>query len=226
MMTVQAEVEKPLVILAQKARATGIHLILATQRPSVNVVTGLIKANFPSRIAFRVASKVDSRTILDQNGAETLLGNGDMLFLPPGVSEPVRLQGAYISTEETERITQWYQERRERRDRGRGGDGAFQQEDILAVVAEREAREEDGGGRKPGEEAPGDRDPVFREAAELCLQNGGGSTSLLQRKLRIGYGRAARVVDQLHDAGILGPADGSKAREVLIGADQLDEYCG
>ncbi len=223
MMTVQSEVEKPLAILAQKARATGIHLVLATQRPSVNVVTGLIKANFPSRIAFRVASKVDSRTILDQNGAETLLGNGDMLFLPPGINEPVRLQGAYIGTEETERITEWYQERRERRDRRR--DGAFQQEDILAVVAAREAQAEGGGGAKPGEEAPGDRDPVFREAAEVCLQHGGGSTSLLQRKLRIGYGRAARVVDQLHDAGILGPADGSKAREVLIGAEQLDEYC-
>ena len=224
MMTVQAEVEKPLVILAQKARATGIHLVLATQRPSVNVVTGLIKANFPSRIAFRVASKVDSRTILDQNGAETLLGNGDMLFLPPGMSEPVRLQGAYIGTEETERITEWYQERRERRDKGRGEEGALQQEDILTVVAAREALEEGGGGG-PADEAPGDRDPVFREAAEVCLQNGGGSTSLLQRKLRIGYGRAARVVDQLHDAGILGPADGSKAREVLIGAEQLDEYC-
>ena len=110
MMTVQGEVEKPLAILAQKARATGIHLILATQRPSVNVITGLIKANFPCRIAFRVASKVDSRTILDQNGAEALLGNGDMLFLPPGKSEPIRLQGAFIGTEETEAVTQWYRE--------------------------------------------------------------------------------------------------------------------
>ena len=108
MMTVQAEVETPMAMLAQKARAIGIHLILATQRPSVNVLTGLIKANFPSRIAFRVASKVDSRTILDQNGAEALLGNGDMLFLPPGRNEPQRVQGAYISTEETERVMAWY----------------------------------------------------------------------------------------------------------------------
>ena len=115
MMTVQAEVETPLARLAQKARAIGIHLILATQRPSVNVITGLIKANFPSRIAFRVASKVDSRTILDQNGAETLLGNGDMLFLPPGKSEPMRLQGAYISTEETEELMKSFAKRREDR---------------------------------------------------------------------------------------------------------------
>ena len=115
MMTVQGEVETPLAMLAQKARAIGIHLILATQRPSVNVITGLIKANFPSRIAFRVASKVDSRTILDQNGAEALLGNGDMLFLPPGKSEPMRLQGAFIATEETERLMQWYEQRQEAR---------------------------------------------------------------------------------------------------------------
>ncbi len=139
MMTVQGEVEKPLAILAQKARATGIHLVLATQRPSVNVITGLIKANFPSRIAFRVASKVDSRTILDQNGAEALLGNGDMLFLPPGKSEPVRLQGAFISTDETERVTEWYREQRERMaKRGGKADGSEESEsqDILAVVRE------------------------------------------------------------------------------------------
>ena len=224
MMTVQAEVEKPLAILAQKARATGIHLVLATQRPSVNVITGLIKANFPSRIAFRVASKVDSRTILDQNGAETLLGNGDMLFLPPGMSEPVRLQGGYIDTEETERVTSWYAEQRAARERDHGAEvEAAGQDDILATVLARESREE--AAEERGHDEPGDRDVLFREAAEACLQNGGGSTSLLQRRLRIGYGRAARVVDQLHSAGILGPPDGSKPREVLIGGHQLDEYC-
>jgi len=222
MMTVQAEVEKPLAILAQKARATGIHLILATQRPSVNVITGLIKANFSSRIAFRVASKVDSRTILDQNGAEALLGNGDMLFLPPGKSEPIRLQGAYIDTAETEEITRYYSEERARREKKRGVT-VEAAEDILAVVSVREAREEMAA--EGPHDQPEDRDPLFREAAEVCVQNGGGSTSLLQRRLRIGYGRAARVVDQLHLAGILGPADGSKAREVLIGGEQLEEYC-
>src|SRR5678809_1439673 len=115
MMTVQGEVETPIAMLAQKARAIGIHLILATQRPSVNVITGLIKANFPSRIAFKVASKVDSRTILDGNGAEALLGNGDMLFLPPGKNEPMRMQGAFISTDETEHLMEWYVARREAR---------------------------------------------------------------------------------------------------------------
>ena len=215
MMTVQGEVETPLAMLAQKARAIGIHLILATQRPSVNVITGLIKANFPSRIAFRVASKVDSRTILDGNGAEALLGNGDMLFLPPGKSEPLRLQGAFIGTEETERLMDWFKERREALARDRRAE-----DDILAFMRAQEAEEEGG---EPGE-MDGERDALFREAAEACIQNQGGSTSLLQRKLRIGYGRAARIIDQLHAAGILGPPDGSKPREVLIGISQLDEY--
>jgi S-DNA-T family DNA segregation ATPase FtsK/SpoIIIE len=218
MMTVQAEVETPLAILAQKARAIGIHLILATQRPSVNVITGLIKANFPSRIAFRVASKVDSRTILDQNGAEALLGNGDMLFLPPGKSEPMRLQGAYIATDESERVTEWYVARRAARQVAQ--ETAAQEADILELVRAQEDEGEVGAGTEEGE-----RDALFREAAEACIQNQGGSTSLLQRRLRVGYGRAARIIDQLHYAGILGPPDGSKPRDVLVGFDQLDEYC-
>jgi len=226
MMTVQGEVERPLAMLAQKARATGIHIVLATQRPSVNVITGLIKANFSCRIAFRVASKVDSRTILDQNGAEALLGNGDMLFLPPGKSEPVRIQGAFISTEETEKLTDWYTEQKRRREATMTAQGLIPsrgaEEDILEVIAAQEIAEEGGG---PGDAAAmGERDPLFREAAEVCIQHQLGSTSLLQRKLRIGYGRAARIIDQLHEAGILGPPDGSKPREVLIGASQLDEY--
>ena len=218
MMTVQAEVETPLAILAQKARAIGIHLILATQRPSVNVITGLIKANFPCRIAFRVASKVDSRTILDQNGAEALLGNGDMLFLPPGKSEPMRLQAAYIATDESERVTEWYVARRTARRVAQ--ESLAQEADILELVRAQEGENEAGAGT-----AEGDRDTLFREAAEACIQNQGGSTSLLQRRLRIGYGRAARIIDQLHYAGILGPPDGSKPRDVLVGFDQLDEYC-
>ncbi len=223
MMTVQGEVETPLAMLAQKARAIGIHLILATQRPSVNVITGLIKANFPSRIAFRVASKVDSRTILDGNGAEALLGNGDMLFLPPGSSEPMRIQGAYISTDESERLMDWYAARREAR-RAQVADAVERpEEDILALIRAQEAEAEGGGPREMGDEK---RDALFRESAEVCIQNQGGSTSLLQRRLSIGYGRAARIIDQLHMAGILGPPDGSKPREVLIGFDQLDEYCG
>ena len=220
MMTVQGEVETPLARLAQKARAIGIHLILATQRPSVNVITGLIKANFPSRIAFRVASKVDSRTILDQNGAETLLGNGDMLFLPPGKSEPMRLQAAYISTEETEDLMRSFAKQRDDR-RNAALSSEVPEADILEL-----ARAQEGDGETSAADEQGERDALFREAAEACIQNQGGSTSLLQRRLRIGYGRAARIIDQLHYAGILGPPDGSKPRDVLIGFDQLDEYCG
>jgi DNA segregation ATPase FtsK/SpoIIIE, S-DNA-T family len=218
MMTVQAEVETPLARLAQKARAVGLHLILATQRPSVNVITGLIKANFPSRIAFRVASKVDSRTILDQNGSEALLGKGDMLFLEPGKSDPMRLQGAYISTEESERIMERY--RRWRDERDQRGVAETTESNILDEVPEAEG---EGGGE--GATDPGERDPQFKDAALACVQNQGGSTSLLQRKLGIGYGRAARIMDQLEEAGILGPANGSKPRDVRIGIDQIDEYC-
>jgi S-DNA-T family DNA segregation ATPase FtsK/SpoIIIE len=232
MMTVQGEVETPIARLAQKARAIGIHLIIATQRPSVNVITGLIKANFPSRIAFRVASQVDSRTILDGVGAETLLGNGDMLFIPPGKSEPARLQGAFLSSEETERLMEWYRDRKagtsaEAReladaiDRSQGDD----EEDILEVVRKREAL---AAGESAGDDeaASGERDKLFFDAAEVCIQHQGGSTSLLQRRLKIGYGRAARIIDQLHLAGILGPPDGSKPRDVLVGIEELPRFVG
>jgi S-DNA-T family DNA segregation ATPase FtsK/SpoIIIE len=226
MMQVQSEIEKPLIRLAQKARAIGIHLIVATQRPTTNVITGLIKANFPSRVAFRVASKVDSRTILDQNGADALLGNGDMLFLPPGQSEPVRIQGAYLSTEDTERLMNWYIQRQEAMADGEPSDevGAVSvlEPDILEQV--RSAELDEAGSEV--EEISGDWDELFRSAAEVCIGNGGGSTSLLQRRLSIGYGRAARIVDQLEDAGVLGPSDGSKGREVLVTLDDLDAICG
>ena len=218
MMTVQHEVETPLATLAQKARAVGIHLILATQRPSVNVITGLIKANFSCRIAFRVASKVDSRTILDQNGAETLLGNGDMLFLPPGKSEPVRIQGCFISTDETERLMGWYTERRVQLEQRI-------EVDIIEQMERLEEAEKAGEGRTGRGQGEGDRDPLFRQAAEVCIQNQIGSTSLLQRRMSIGYGRAARIIDQLELAGILGPANGSKPRDVLVGLEDLDEIC-
>jgi S-DNA-T family DNA segregation ATPase FtsK/SpoIIIE len=214
MMTVQGEVETPLALLAQKARAIGIHLILATQRPSVNVLTGLIKANFPSRIAFRVASKVDSRTILDQNGADSLLGNGDMLYMSPSQNDPLRCQGAFLSTEETEAMMDWY--RAQARDREQG----VREVDILEVVR---AHEGEGSDYESDDQAVADRDRLFREAAELCIQHQGGSTSLLQRRLRIGYDRAARIIDQLHYAGVLGPPDGSKSREVLLDLIQLDQ---
>jgi S-DNA-T family DNA segregation ATPase FtsK/SpoIIIE len=218
MMTVQAEVEAPLARLAQKARAVGLHLIVATQRPSVNVITGLIKANFPSRIAFRVAQKVDSRTILDQNGAEALLGKGDMLFLEPGKSEPMRLQGAYISTEESQRLMDRYRDWKAEQDKRGVAEGL--ETNILDEIPESETGE-----RGDDHFDLSERDPLFKDAAVACVQNQGGSTSLLQRKLGIGYGRAARLMDQLEEAGILGPQNGSKPRDVRIGIDQVEEYC-
>ncbi len=220
MMTVQSEVEKPLTQLAQKARAIGIHLIVATQRPSVNVITGLIKANFPTRMAFRVASKTDSRTILDQNGADALLGNGDMLFLPPGQSEPVRIQGAYLPTEDTERLMHWYRELQELH--VEAGEPppvvGVLEPDILEEVRTAELMSVE----DAVEAIAGDWDELFKAAAEVCIQNQGGSTSLLQRRLSIGYGRAARIVDQLQDAGVLGPSEGAKGREVLMGLEELE----
>ncbi|HEX6814458.1 MAG TPA: DNA translocase FtsK [Gemmatimonadaceae bacterium] len=228
MMTVQAEIETPLALIAQKARAIGLHLILATQRPSVNVITGLIKANFPSRIAFRVASQVDSRTIIDGVGAETLLGNGDMLFIPPGKSEPARLQGAFIGGEDTERLMRWYEERKTAKRAALAAKGLAAEEvsepDILEIVRQKEALES--GLTALDTEDPGDRDKLFRDAAEVVIQHQLGSTSLLQRRLKVGYGRAARIIDQLHEAGILGPPDGSKPRDVLMGLEDLDRICG
>ena len=225
MMTVQSEIEKPLAQLAQKARAIGIHLIVATQRPSVNVITGLIKANFPTRIAFRVASKTDSRTILDQNGAEALLGNGDMLFLPPGKSEPARIQGAFIATDETERLLGWYRAQRDAMEAEAvepgfaraSGPAERAEADILEEVRASEQLE-----AADVEEISGDWDELFRQAAEVCIQHDQGSTSLLQRRLKIGYGRAARIVDQLHEAGVLSRPEGSKPREVLVSMSELD----
>ena len=229
MMTVQGEIETPLALLAQKARAIGIHLILATQRPSVNVITGLIKANFPSRIAFRVASQVDSRTIIDGIGAEALLGNGDMLFIPPGKSEPQRIQGAFIPGEDTERLMAWFEQRRAAKRAALAAKGLATEDtsdqDLLQIVREREAMEskdDDDGDRA----ADGERDDLFRRAAEVCIQHQLGSTSLLQRRLGIGYGRAARIIDQLHGAGVLGPPNGSKPRDILVGLEELDRICG
>jgi len=219
MLTVQGEIETPLATLAQKARAIGIHLVLATQRPSVNVITGLIKANFPCRIAFRVSAKVDSRTILDQNGAETMLGNGDMLFLPPGKSALLRVQGAFISTDETERLMDWYKAHAAQA----AASGTSIDEQVTALEEREKAGEDAGEG---GTGTPGERDSLFRQAAEVCIQNQLGSTSLLQRRMSIGYGRAARIIDQLELAGILGPANGSKPRDVLVGLEELDDICG
>jgi S-DNA-T family DNA segregation ATPase FtsK/SpoIIIE len=205
--TMQNEVEEPLARLAQMARGVGIHLILATQRPSVDVITGMIKANFPSRISFQVASKTDSRTILDMNGAEKLLGKGDMLFMPGGSSNPIRIHGAFISHKELENVVNFV----------KGQLDFCQHEDIGGTIADIKQFEEE------SLNVDDERDVLFNEAIKLVVRYGHGSTSLLQRRLKIGYTRAARIVDQLEAAAIVGPPDGSKAREVMVDESYLKE---
>lgn len=204
-MTAGREIETPLTRLAQLARATGIHLVIATQRPTVNIITGTIKANFPARIAFRVISKVDSRTILDSSGADQLIGRGDML-LSTG-SDLIRLQCAFVDTPEIERVTEYIGSQR-------GYPDAFPLPEI---------EDEENGQSK--EMDPNERDEFFEEAARLIVQNQHGSTSLIQRKLKLGYNRAGRIMDQLESAGIVGPFEGSKAREVRFrDLSTLEEY--
>jgi len=202
MMASSTRIEALITRLAQMARAVGIHLILATQRPSVDVITGLIKANFSARIAFQVASKVDSRTILDVNGAEKLLGKGDMLFIQTGHPEPQRIHGSYISREETEKIVEFLK-------------AQTYKPEPLDIFPDQEMAEI---------EATLDesKDYLFIQAVELVIRHKQGSVSLLQRRLGIGYQRAARLIDQLEEEGIVGPYDGSKAREVLVGPAYLE----
>ncbi len=209
MLTAPAEIEEPIARLAQMARAVGIHLVLATQRPSVDVITGVIKANFPSRIAFQVSSKTDSRTVLDMNGAENLLGHGDMLFLPSGKPEPYRVHGAYVSEEETARVVEFWKQR--------AGTAAVAP---LAVEPTLVSNEDDAMGDSESEAD----DELLREAARLVVTHEQGSTSLLQRRLKVGYARAGRLMDQLEQMGVVGPFQGSKAREVLVDQHWLDDH--
>ncbi|SYZ73262.1 DNA translocase FtsK [Candidatus Zixiibacteriota bacterium] len=199
-----SRIEMLITRLAQMARAVGIHLILATQRPSVDVITGLIKANFSARIAFQVASKIDSRTILDANGAEKLLGNGDMLFLQPGQPEAIRLHGAFISGEETERLVKFIK-------------------DQFPAPEKIEGEKEESPEAESDEDEVDLDDPLFHEAAETVIRHKQGSVSLLQRKLGIGYQRAARLIDKLEEAGVVSAYDGSKAREVLVDRTYLEK---
>jgi S-DNA-T family DNA segregation ATPase FtsK/SpoIIIE len=203
MMVASAEVEQSIARLAQMARAVGIHLIVATQRPSVDVLTGTIKANFPCRLAFATATRHDSRTILDGIGAEKLLGKGDMLFLPPGSSRPIRLHGAYVSEQETAALVRWLKKQ---------GPPELDPQVVEPPVEER------GGG--DGFDEP---DELFDEAARLVVAEKMGSASFLQRRMRIGFSRAARLIDMLEQEGILGPPQGSKPREVLVRADYFEE---
>jgi DNA segregation ATPase FtsK/SpoIIIE, S-DNA-T family len=204
MMVAPRDVESHIVRIAQMARAVGIHLVVATQRPSVDVVTGLIKANVPSRIALAMATQADSRTILDQGGAEKLVGDGDMLFMPANASKPHRLQGCFIGESEVEQVVDFCKSQRQPEHvQGIIREG---QEALIADVTGDDATDQD----------------LVRAARDLVVRSGLGSTSMLQRKLKIGFARAGRIMDELEQMGVVGPSEGSKARQVLMTVDQLE----
>ncbi|NQT45913.1 MAG: DNA translocase FtsK [Candidatus Omnitrophica bacterium] len=200
MVVAQQEIENAITRLAQLSRAVGIHLVLATQRPSVDVITGVIKANFPSRISFKVASKVDSRTVLDMNGADKLLGKGDLLFMEPGNSKPIRAQGALISDKELERVVEFIK--------------AQQSSDYNEEILQSQT--------KKGAFKQFEKDEVYEEAVRVILQTKQASVSMLQRRLGLGYTRAARIIDMMEDEGIVGPYQGSKPRDILIDTENID----
>ena len=203
MMVSSSDLETPIARIAQMARAVGIHLILATQRPSREVITGLIKANFPTRIAFKVASRINSQIILDESGAESLLGNGDMLFLPPGSSHLIRAQGAYISDEEINRVISFI--------------GA--QAPVNYQIQSFDTMQREDLGEESGD--TGARDSLYDQAYMIVVETKNASTTFLQRKLKIGYARAASLMDELEAKGVIGPQDGSKPRRILHSSNPL-----
>ena len=209
MMVAPGEVEDAVCRLAQLARAAGLHLILATQRPSVNVITGLIKANMPSRIAFKASSGVDSRTILDMNGAEKLLGNGDMLFYPQNYQKPVRVQGAFVSDSEVEKVVAFLTEKNQPQDYHE----EMEQQMSKVAQAASEMRGSDG-----------DVDEYFADAGKFIIEKDKASIGMLQRMFKIGFNRAARIMDQLSEAGVVGPEEGTKPRKVLMSLEQFENY--
>jgi len=209
MMVVGKKVEELIARIAQKARAAGIHLILATQRPSVDVITGLIKANIPTRIAFQVSSKIDSRTILDQMGAETLLGMGDMLYMPPGTGLPVRVHGAFVSDDEVHRVVKHLQ--------------SLGEPNYIEGILEGGTLEEGGGGDGAvAGEGGGESDALYDQAVQVVLKNRKASISLVQRHLRIGYNRAARLIEQMEQNGMVSPMQSNGNREILVPATSAE----
>jgi S-DNA-T family DNA segregation ATPase FtsK/SpoIIIE len=204
MMVVGKKIEELIARLAQKARAAGIHLILATQRPSVDVITGLIKANIPTRIAFQVSSKIDSRTILDQMGAEALLGMGDMLYMPSGTGLPMRVHGAFVSDEEVHRVVKYLKEQ--------GGEPNY----VEGLLEGGTVDGDDGDGF--GADAAGEKDPMYDQAVEVVLKNRKASISLVQRHLKIGYNRAARLVEDMEKAGLVSSMSTNGQRDILVPA--------
>jgi S-DNA-T family DNA segregation ATPase FtsK/SpoIIIE len=217
MMVDTNNVEESITRLAQMARAVGIHLILATQRPSVDVITGLIKANFPARISFRVASKIDSRTILDSNGSESLLGKGDMLYLPAGSSRLHRIHGPMVSEDEIVAVCDFWRAQAQ----------AKYNEQLLEAPKDENGKPIPGtGGGSDAAEGSDADDELFQDAVRVVCEAGRASTSTLQRRLRIGYGRAAHLIDLMERDGIVGPPDGTRPRELLKGRDWMEEFDG
>ena len=208
MMAAPSQIEESICRLAQMARAAGMHLIVATQRPSVDVITGVIKANIPSRIAFAVSSQVDSRTILDMQGAEKLVGKGDMLFNPMGMGKPIRVQGTFVSDSEVHDVIQFVKSQVE------DSANAYNEEILTRI--------ERTGTSSQAEET----DDLLPEAIDLVVRSGQASVSMLQRRFRIGYNRAARIVDMMEARGIIGPQDGSRPRQVLMTEEELEQMEG
>ena len=210
MMVAAKDVEESICRLAQKARAAGMHLVIATQRPSVDVITGLIKANVPSRIAVAVSSQVDSRTILDSVGAEKLLGKGDMLYFPAGAPKPARVQGAFVSDEEVEKIVDFIKQ---------NGTATYS-EDILETIENSNKTDKEIAMEKDEDD---DTDPFLMDAIETVVETGQASTSFIQRKFKVGYARAGRIIDQMEERGVISGYQGSKPREVLMTLEKLNE---
>jgi S-DNA-T family DNA segregation ATPase FtsK/SpoIIIE len=210
MLVAAKEVEDSIMRITQMARAAGIHLIVATQRPSTDVITGVVKANIPTRVAFAVSSQIDSRTILDMAGAEKLLGKGDMLYLPIGQNAPTRIQGSFITDEEIKRLIDWTVKQQK----------AQYSEAFSNLETTSSSEGSTSGGTTP---AGDDDDPLYNEIVEFVVTTGKASASLIQRKFKLGYNRAARIVDLLEERGIIGPANGSKPREVLVQLDSGEE---
>ncbi|MEE3468346.1 MAG: DNA translocase FtsK, partial [Eubacterium sp.] len=214
MMVASHDVEDSVMRLAQKARAAGIHLVLATQRPSVNVITGVIKANIPSRIALSVSSQVDSRTIIDSVGAEKLLGNGDMLFAPQSLPKPIRVQGAFVSDDDRDKVVTFLKEH----------GGAAYDEEVTASIETVQAESSSEAGTLEAPTFSNDRDEYFVEAGRFIIEKNKASIGALQRAFRIGFNRAARIMDQLSDAGVVGPEEGTKAREILMTMEAFEAF--
>ena len=213
MMVAPKDVEEAIFRLAQKARAAGIHLVLATQRPSVDVITGTIKTNIPSRISFAVSSQIDSRTILDTGGAEKLLGKGDMLFYPIGAAKPVRVQGAFISDEEIERLLEYVRAQCE----------APEPDEEIIRFTEEAAEGADSKEKGKGKSSASSQDELLEKAVDLVLSTGQASTSSIQRRFRIGYTRAGRLIDTMEELGVVGPNVGSKPREILVTKEEAEK---